>query len=77
MAEDVKDDVTEIPIKRRKLDSDVSDLSIQQECTSSNNSATEKSVSLGDLPSTSTGRIYNEMLFSPLSRFLVEIESRM
>lgn len=77
MAEDVKDDVTEIPIKRRKLDSDVSDLSIQQECTSNNNSATEKSVSLGDLPSTSTGRLYNEMLFSPLSRFLVEIESRM
>lgn len=68
MAEDVKDDVTEIPTKRQKLDKDDDDYGIKQECTSSNNSATDKLVSSEDVPSTSSGTLSLNSLCSPLSR---------
>lgn len=68
MAEDVKDDVTEIPTKRQKLDKDDDDYGIKQECTSSNNSATDKLVLSEDVPSTSSGTLSLNSLFSPLSR---------
>lgn len=68
MAEDVKDDVTEIPTKRQKLDKDDDDYGIKQECTSSNNSATDKLVLSEDVPSTSSGTLSLNSSCSPLSR---------
>lgn len=70
MAEDVKEDVVEIPTKRRKLDTEKSDYDVQQEYNSNNNSATDKLASNEDMPSTSSGilNLLLELLF-PLVTF--------
>ncbi|XP_062589774.1 NAD-dependent protein deacetylase sirtuin-1-like [Saccostrea cucullata] len=54
MAEDVKDEVVEIPTKRLKLDTEEIDCDPEQACSSNNNCAIDKPTGNEDMPSTSS-----------------------
>jgi hypothetical protein len=70
MAEDVKEDVIEIPRKRLKLDTEEGDRDGEQEYISNNNSTTDKLASNEDMPSTSSGILYLLLnYYFPWSRF--------